>query len=85
MLIFSERRINTIQIIDILKKTKNWGIKWSIHGEKGKFAREVAGKHKVIFKLSQITQNYQSIEVVQLNETSMIMEKVFVTLLLPVL
>ena len=36
-----------VQIIDILKSSKNWEMKWSVHSEKGKFTREVAVNHRV--------------------------------------
>ena len=35
-------------------------------GEKGKIIRELAGKHKVIFKFIENCPKYQSVEVVQL-------------------
>ena len=39
-----------VQIIDILNSSKNWEMKWSVHSEKGKFTREVAGNHTIIFR-----------------------------------
>ena len=44
-------------------------MKWSVHSEKGKLTREVAGKHKVIIKVIENYPKYQSIEVVHLYET----------------
>ena len=41
-----------------------------------------SGKHKIIFKLNKIIQKYQSIEVIQLHETSG--KIVLVSLLSPV-
>ena len=49
MLIFWQRRINTVQITDVLNSSKNWVMKWSDHNEKGKLTRDVAGKYKIIF------------------------------------
>ena len=40
----------TVQIIDILNSSKNREMKWSVHSEKGKFTREVAGNLSVIFR-----------------------------------
>ena len=65
--------VNTIWTIDILNSSNNWVIKWSVHRGKGKFTRGgggVAGKHKIIFKFIKNYPKYQSIEVVQLHETS---------------
>ena len=45
-------------------------IKWSVHSEKGRFTRETAGKHKIIFKFIENDPNYQSVEVVERYETS---------------
>ena len=64
-------RINTIQMVTILKSSENWAIKWSGHSEKGPFTQEVAGKHKIIFKfLKKLPQKYQRIKVFQLYDTS---------------
>ena len=69
MLLLYDRRINIIQI-NILKGSKNWMIKWTGHSEKGLFTREVAGKHKIIFKLFENYPKHQSIKVFQLYDTS---------------
>ena len=61
-LIFFERRINTIQIIDILKSSNNWVMKWLVKRE------SLPGKLPANANSFKI-QKYQSIEVFQLYET----------------
>ena len=52
----------TVQVIDILNSSKNWVIKWSVHNEKGKFTREVAGNHK--FEIDPKISKYRSLSTV---------------------
>ena len=66
---FKERMFKAVQIISILNSSKNWVMKWSVHSEKVTFTREVAGNQRVISNSLQMTQKYQSIEVVQLYKT----------------
>ena len=58
-----------VQIIDILKSSKKWEMKWSVHSEKGRFTREVEATTELSLDSLQMTQKYQSIEVVQLYQT----------------
>ena len=70
-LIFIERRINTIQIIDILNSSNNWVMKWLVKRE------SVPGKLPANAKSLKIIQKYQSIEVFQLYETKEKMAKCY--------
>ena len=60
---FLEKRINTIQIIDILNSSNNWVTKWLVKRE------SLLGKLPANANSLKINQKYHSIEVIQLYET----------------
>ena len=68
-LIFKERRINTIQIVDILNSPENWVIKWLVHRKKGTLTTKLQANAKLFSNSLKITQIFLSKEVVQLHET----------------
>ena len=77
--------MNTILTINVLNNSKNWVMKWSLHRQKGKFTRVVAGKHEIIFEFIKNYPKTQSIEVVQLMIYQGKGKILFVNLLFPVI
>ena len=59
-----------MQIIDILNRSKNLMIKWSGHIEMESLPAKLQRNTNISSNSLKITQKYQSIEVVQLKETS---------------